>query len=114
ADEPTGPEQDQQAELVAADESAVQDPAATVADEPDDAWEVETDAVPTPLAIIEAALFIGNPEGKAMSESELAALMRGVTADDVSQYVDRLNEGYQQHGQALRIHRDEDGLRMGV
>ncbi len=82
--------------------------------EQDDAWHDQTDAVPTPLAIIEAALFIGHPEGKAMTESELATLMRGVTADDVSQYVDRLNEGYQQHGQALRIHRDEDGLRMGV
>lgn len=114
ADEPTAAEQDEQAELVAADDSAAQGPAAAVAEDPGDAWEDETDAVPTPTAIIEAALFIGNPDGKAMSESELAALMRGVTADDVSQYVDRLNEGYQQHGQALRIHRDEDGLRMGV
>lgn len=74
----------------------------------------DNDAVPTPTAIIEAALFIGNPDGRAMSEAELAALMRGVTAEDVSCYVDRLNEGYQANGQAFRIHRDEDGLRMGV
>ncbi len=95
------------------DESAVPT-LAVVATEPEENWEDESDAVPTPLAIIEAALFIGNPEGRALTETELAALMRGVTADDVSQYVDRLNDGYQLHQQALRIHRDEDGLRMGV
>jgi segregation and condensation protein B len=76
--------------------------------------EEDGDAVPTPIAIIEAALFIGTPDGRGMSESELAALMRGVSADDVSRYVDRLNEGYVANQQAFRIHRDEDGLRMGV
>lgn len=72
------------------------------------------DAIPTPGAIIEAALFIGNPENRGITESELAALMRDVTAEDVSEYVDRLNESYVANGQAFRIHRDEDGLRMGV
>lgn len=72
------------------------------------------DAIPTPGAIIEAALFIGNPQNRGISESELAALMRDVTAENVSEYVDRLNESYIAHGQAFRIHRDEDGLRLGV
>jgi len=72
------------------------------------------DAIPTPGAIIEAALFIGNPENRGITEAELAALMRDVTPEDVSDYVDRLNESYQSHGQAFRIHRDEDGLRLGV
>jgi segregation and condensation protein B len=76
--------------------------------------EEQDDAIPTPVAIIEAALFIGNPENRGITESELAALMRDVTADDVSEYVDRLNESYVANGQAFRIHRDEDGLRMGV
>lgn len=79
--------------------------------DPDDE---DHDAIPTPMAIVEAALFIGSPEGRAMSEAELAALMRGVSPEDVSRYVDRLNEGYQSNRQAFRIHRDEDGLRMGV
>lgn len=74
----------------------------------------DDDAIPTPAAIIEAALFIGNPENRGITESELAALMRDVTAEDVSEYVDRLNESYMAHGQAFRIHRDEDGLRLGV
>lgn len=74
----------------------------------------EDDPLPSPTAIVEAALFIGNPENRGLSEAELAALMRDVTPDDISRYVDQLNAGYQANGQALRIHRDEDGLRMGV
>lgn len=92
----------------AQEDAAPQDAAALVPEDEDD------DAVPTPLAIIEAALFIGQPDGGATSEAELAALMRGVSAEEVSQYVDRLNEGYLANEQAFRIHRDEDGLRMGV
>lgn len=84
--------------------------AQAAADDDDEA----DDAIPTPAAIIEAALFIGNPENRGISEAELAALMRDVTVDDVSQYVDRLNESYIANDQAFRIHRDEDGLRLGV
>jgi segregation and condensation protein B len=80
----------------------------------DDEHDDELDAVPTPQAIIEAALFIGDPSGRPLSEAELAALMRGVSVEDVSRYVDRLNQGYQANQQAFRIHRDEDGLRLGV
>jgi segregation and condensation protein B len=80
---------------------------------PQDVDEVD-DAIPTPAAIIEAALFIGNPENRGITEAELAALMRDVTAEDVSEYVDRLNESYIANDQAFRIHRDEDGLRLGV
>lgn len=74
----------------------------------------DDDPLPSPTAIVEAALFIGNPENRGLSEAELAALMRDVTPEDISRYVDQLNAGYQANGQALRIHRDEDGLRMGV
>lgn len=80
-------------------------------DQEDALWD---DATPTPLAIIEAALFIGTPDNRGITETELAALMRDVTPDDVNGYVDRLNETYQTNDQALRIHRDEDGFRMGV
>lgn len=82
--------------------------------EPDAAGGDENDSLPTPLAIIEAALFIGNPENRGITEAELASLMRDVTAEEVAGYVDRLNQSYQENDQALRIHRDEDGLRMGV
>lgn len=100
---------------------ASQTPDEQASDETDDqssstaqADDEDEDAIPTPAAIIEAALFIGNPENRGISEAELAALMRDVTVDDVSQYVDRLNESYIAYDQAFRIHRDEDGLRLGV
>jgi segregation and condensation protein B len=76
--------------------------------------EADGEPPPGPLAIIEAALFIGNPENRGIAETELATLMRDVSVEDVSRYVDALNRSYQTNGQALRIHRDEDGLRMGL
>lgn len=99
-------------ESEALDDSAIvdSDEESASSSQPDD----HEDAIPTPGAIIEAALFIGNPENRGIAESELAALMRDVTVEDVSEYVDRLNESYIAHGQAFRIHRDEDGLRLGV
>jgi len=106
ADAGAGPESE------ALDDSAIVDNDQDSPDSPqaDD----HEDEIPTPVAIIEAALFIGNPENRGIAESELAALMRDVTAEDVSEYVDQLNESYITHGQAFRIHRDEDGLRLGV
>jgi len=92
----------------AADDSDEETVGSAEADDEDD------DSIPTPTAIIEAALFIGNPENRGITEAELAALMRDVTVDDVSEYVDRLNESYIANDQAFRIHRDEDGLRLGV
>ena len=96
------------AEDDAADDSNDETAGSAQAEEEDD------DSIPTPAAIIEAALFIGNPENRGITEAELAALMRDVTVDDVSEYVDRLNESYIANDQAFRIHRDEDGLRLGV
>ncbi len=72
------------------------------------------DAVPTLSAIVEGALFIGHPDGRAIRESELAALMRDVSVEDIAQEIDRLNEQYKQHHQAFRVLRDDDGIRLGV
>jgi segregation and condensation protein B len=72
------------------------------------------DAVATLASIIEGALFIGHSDGRPVLESELAALMRDVTTDEIAQEIDRLNESYQQNDQALRIIRENDGVRLGV
>jgi segregation and condensation protein B len=72
------------------------------------------DAVPSLSSIIEGALFIGHADGRAMQESELAALMRDVSVDEVADEIDRLNESYKQHEQAFRIIRDDNGVRLGV
>ncbi|MGV3483201.1 MAG: SMC-Scp complex subunit ScpB [Planctomycetaceae bacterium] len=80
---------------------------------PDDD-ETLVDAVPSLGAIIEGALFIGHADGRGIQESELAALMRDVTSEEVAEEIDRLNESYKQNHQALRILRDDSGLRLGV
>lgn len=82
--------------------------------EDDNAVDDDEGSPPSPLEIIEAALFIGNPENRALTDTDLAGLMRGVTTEDVQRYIDELNASYVANSQAIRIHRDEDGFRMGV
>jgi segregation and condensation protein B len=76
--------------------------------------ESELDTVASLASIIEGALFIGHADGSPVQESELAALMRDVSTDDVAEEIDRLNEAYKQNDQAFRIIRDDQGVRLGV
>lgn len=68
----------------------------------------------TPEAIVEAALFVGHPENRPLSATELASMMRGVDEDDVQRMVDSLNQSYRSAGQALRIHSQEAGYLLGL
>ncbi|TWU47237.1 hypothetical protein Poly51_50360 [Rubripirellula tenax] len=70
------------------------------------------DEVATPEMIIEGALFVGDPDGKPISEHRLASLMRDVTPEEVIQIIDHLNQSYRLHDQALRIVGDDQGYRM--
>jgi len=72
------------------------------------------DDVVTPEAIIEAALFVGHPDNKSISEQRLASLMRDVSPDEVQQMIDALNESYREHDQALRIVRDDFGYKLTI
>jgi segregation and condensation protein B len=74
----------------------------------------EPDDVVTPEAIIEAALFVGHPENKSLSEQRLASLMRGVSPDEVELMIEGLNESYKKHDQALRITRDDHGYKLSI
>ncbi|WP_164101141.1 SMC-Scp complex subunit ScpB [Candidatus Laterigemmans baculatus] len=74
----------------------------------------EDDLAISPAAIVEAALFIGHPENRPLTAAQIAATMRGVSADEVEQIVDELNAGYQQNGHAFWIDRRDGGLWMGV
>jgi len=76
--------------------------------------ETGSDAIPSLSSIIEGALFIGHPDGRAIRESELAALMRDVTVQDVAEEIERLNESYKLNRQAFQIIRDDIGVRLGV
>jgi len=79
-----------------------------------DLEETDIEAVAGLASIIEGALFIGHADGSPVQEAELAALMRDVTVDDVTQEIERLNEQYKQNDQAFRIIRDDEGVRLGV
>jgi segregation and condensation protein B len=89
-------------------------PASEVDDEDVIKEVVEPDDVVTPEAIIEAALFVGHPDNKSFSEQRLASLMRDVSPDEVEQMIERLNESYKEHDQALRIVRDDHGFKLSI
>ena len=49
----------------------------------------------TPRSILEAILFVGHPHSEPLSSEQIAGLMRGVTGDEVDEFVRELNESYQ-------------------
>lgn len=57
----------------------------------------------SPIAIIEAVLLVGRPDGGAISATEIAALMRGVSEQEVDQLIIELNEEYQSQSSAMRV-----------
>lgn len=64
----------------------------------------------SPTAIVEAALFVGHPENHPLTAAQIAATMRGVSADEVEEVVDELNAVYEREGHAFRIHRRDGGF----
>lgn len=72
----------------------------------DDSWPV------TPEAIVEAVLMVGRPDGSAITATEIAALMRGVSEAEVDQIVEELNADYLANDRALHIASIGGGYRM--
>ncbi len=68
----------------------------------------------TPERIVEALLFVGQPDSKPMTSNQLASTMRGVHADEVPIFVDRLNQIYQSTGRVMRIEQREAGYLLCV
>ncbi|TWT95107.1 SMC-Scp complex subunit ScpB [Neorhodopirellula pilleata] len=68
----------------------------------------------TPEAIIEAALFVGQPSGEPVSATRLASIMRDMTPDEVTEIIQRLNASYRELRQGIRIAQDDVGFRMIV
>lgn len=76
---------------------------------------VQGDSIPvTAEGILEAILFVGHPKNQSMSASALAALMRGVNAEDIAALVQRLNERYERCRQSMRIIGDDLGYSMSL
>lgn len=81
----------------------------------DDLGEVEEpDEIATPEAIIEAALFVGQPSGDPISPARLASIMRDMTIDEVNEMVDALNTSYRENRQGIRVAKSDAGYSMVV
>jgi segregation and condensation protein B len=52
----------------------------------------------TPLSILEAMLFVGNPENEPLGAKQVAALLRGVSPREIDELVKKLNERYVDRG----------------
>lgn len=74
----------------------------------DDACEV------TPRTILEAMLFVGNPDGSPLSAARVAALMRGVRAAEIESFVAELNEQYAANRCPFRIVPEAEGYRLAL
>lgn len=66
----------------------------------------------TPRMIVEGLLFVGDAEGRPLSNRQLAAHIRDVTPDEVDDIVRQLNAGYQRDGAAYEIAEHSGGYRL--
>jgi chromosome segregation and condensation protein ScpB len=66
----------------------------------------------TPQRVVEAVLFVGDPEGSGIAPSTIAALMRGVSVQEVHAYVDQLNSEYTANGHCFRIELHGNNYRL--
>jgi segregation and condensation protein B len=65
-----------------------------------------------PRTILEAMLFVGDPENRPLSSARAAELMRDVAADEIPTLVAELNRRYTAASQPFRIAGDSGGYRM--
>ena len=66
----------------------------------------------TPGGIVEAMLFVGHPGNQPLESSQIAALMRGVSAAEIDDTIQELNQRYERCGAAYRIESIGPGYRM--
>jgi segregation and condensation protein B len=99
--EPTaGPGADDEQVEDATDDDSEDDPQD---DLQDDSCEPETTVEVTPTSILEAMLFVGNPENEPLKSKQVAALLRGVSPREVDRLVTELNERYERRGCPYRV-----------
>ena len=105
--EPQPEENDDQAAVIKAAGLAVE-PKSRAAAEPsaDDACEL------SPRSILEAMLFVGNRDNTPLSSQRVAGLMRGVSAAEIDELVNDLNQQYDASGCPYRIYGEADGYRL--
>lgn len=63
-------------------------------------------------SVVEAALFVGRPDGQALSRQQLAAVLRDVPPHEIDEAVDALNQTYRSRHAPYEIVRSAAGYRM--
>jgi segregation and condensation protein B len=66
----------------------------------------------TPQTILEAMLFVGNPQNQPVSPRQAAARIRGVSPREIESLVEELNETYRREGCPYTIESSGEGYRM--
>ncbi|MFM8933961.1 MAG: SMC-Scp complex subunit ScpB [Gemmataceae bacterium] len=69
----------------------------------------DSEVPPTPLALVEAVLFLGGPP---RSEASMAEALPGVNPGEFARHIQQLNERYQAQNRPYRIVRQEKGWQM--
>ncbi len=88
-------------------------PAATpLADPPPGLESSDPAAGISPLGIFEAMLFVGGADNAPLPAAQAAALMRGVSADEIHELVDQLNARYRQLHCPYEVVSEGTGYRM--
>lgn len=101
------PEQTDEEGFLQQQESSVDgNPPASEFQEPTPSVEV------TPLSILEAILFVGNPENEPLRSKQVAALLRGVSPREIDNLVQELNARYESRGCPYRVDSVGAGYRM--
>ena len=72
------------------------------------------DEVVSPRMIVEGMLFVGTPDGRPLTNREMAAHIRDVSPREVDALVEELNQGYATAQVPYRIVSDGAGYRMEI
>ena len=74
----------------------------------------EEEAELSPRSILEAMLFVGDPTGQSLEAGKVAAMMRGVSAQEIGELVSDLNRSYDEAGSVFEIRLENAGYVMGL
>ncbi|MCR9116889.1 MAG: SMC-Scp complex subunit ScpB [bacterium] len=74
----------------------------------DDACEI------SPVSILEAILFVGHPKNESLTNRQIAALMRGVSPQEIDELVTELNGEYETQQTAFHVTAEGGGYRLAL
>jgi len=66
----------------------------------------------SPKTIVEAILFVGTPQGMKLTTRQIAATLRDVSPQEVSQIIQQLNSDYESENSAFRIINEKGEVKM--